>query len=65
MVFFLDGSVIAWKTRFQRTVSVSTAESEFLAASVTGRLGLFIRAVFNELLQHKHAATAVYEDSDA
>jgi hypothetical protein len=45
MVFFLRGAVIAWKTRVQPTVSLSTAESEFLAASDYGRLALFIRAV--------------------
>jgi hypothetical protein len=44
---------------------LSTAESELLAASDTGRLGFFIRAMLNELLQHQHAATSVYEDNDA
>jgi hypothetical protein len=41
--------------------SLSTAELEFLAASDTGRLGLFIRAVLAELLQPQLAATTVYE----
>jgi hypothetical protein len=45
MVFFLGGAVIAWKTRAQPTVSLGTTESEFLAASDSGRLALFIRAV--------------------
>jgi hypothetical protein len=65
MVFFLDGSIVTWKTRVQPTVALSNAESEFLAASNTGRLGLFIRAVLAELLQPQHAATTVYEDNDA
>jgi hypothetical protein len=65
MVFFLAGAVVAWKTRVQPTVAMSTAESEFLAASDTGRLGIFIRAVLAELLQPQHAATTVYEDNDA
>jgi hypothetical protein len=42
MVFFLAGAVVAWKTRVQPTVALSTAESEFLAASNRGKLGLFI-----------------------
>jgi hypothetical protein len=41
MVFFFAGAVIAWKTCVQPTVALSTVESEFLAASDTGRLGLF------------------------
>jgi hypothetical protein len=65
MVLFLAGAVVAWKTRVQPTVALSTAEAEFLAASYTGRLGLFIRAVLAELLQPQHAATTVYEDHDA
>jgi hypothetical protein len=65
MVFFLAGAVVAWKTRVQPTVALSNAESEFLAASDTSRLGLFIRAVLTELLQPQHAAMTVYEDNDA
>jgi hypothetical protein len=49
----------------QPTVALSTAESDFLAASDTGRLGLFIRSVLTELLQPQHAATTVYEDNNA
>jgi hypothetical protein len=64
MVFFLAVSVIAWKTRVQPTVALSTAELEFLAASDTGHFVLFIRAVRKELLQRQHAATTVYEDND-
>jgi hypothetical protein len=65
MVFFLVGAVVAWKMRFQPKVALSTAESEFLVASDTGRLGLFIRAVLDELLQHHITATTVYEDNAA
>jgi hypothetical protein len=65
VVFFLAGAVVAWKARVQPTVALSTAESEFLAESDTGRLGLFIRAVLSELLQPQNAATTVYEDNYA
>jgi hypothetical protein len=58
MVFFIAGAVVACKTRVQPTVALSTTESEFPAASDTGRLGLFIRAVLAKLLQPQHAATA-------
>jgi hypothetical protein len=65
MVLFIAGAVVAWKTHVQPTVALSTAESEFLAASDTGRLGILIRAVLAELLQPQHTATTVYEDNDA
>jgi hypothetical protein len=47
MVFFLAGAVSARQTRVQPTVALSTAESEFLAAGDTGRLGLFICVMLN------------------
>jgi hypothetical protein len=65
MVFFLAGAVVACKTRVQPTIELSTAESEFLAVSDTGCLGLFIRAVIDELLQHQREATTVYKENDA
>jgi hypothetical protein len=64
MLFFLSGAVVACKTHVQSTVELSTSYSEFLAASNTGRLGLFTRVVLDELLQHQHAATTVYGDND-
>jgi hypothetical protein len=65
MVFFLDGAAVAWKMRMQSTVALSNAELEFLTASNTGRLGIFILAVLTELLQPQHAATTVYEENYA
>jgi hypothetical protein len=40
MVFFLAGAVVAWKARVQPTVALSTPESDFLAESETGILGV-------------------------
>jgi hypothetical protein len=65
MMLFLDGAVITLETHIQPTVALSTVESEFLAASDTGRLGLFMHVVLNELLQHQHAATTVYQYNGA
>jgi hypothetical protein len=65
MVLFLAGDVVSWKTCVQRTIGLSTADSKFLAASNTGRLGLFIRAVLDKLLQHQREAMTMYEDNDA
>jgi hypothetical protein len=60
MVFFLGGAVIAWKTRVRPIVSLSTAESEFLASSDYGRLALFIRAIMTELGKSQLQATTIY-----
>jgi hypothetical protein len=42
MVFFLARAVVSWKTRVQPTVAHSIVESEFLSASGSGCLGLFV-----------------------
>jgi hypothetical protein len=65
MVFLLACSVVAWKTCVQPTIALSTAHSEFLAANNTGNLGLFIRAVLDELLQYRREEMTMYEEKDA
>jgi hypothetical protein len=65
MVFFLAGAVVVWKTRVQPMVALITAESEFLSASNSGCLGLFIRVILYEPQQSQTAATNIYEDNDA
>jgi hypothetical protein len=49
MVFILAGAVVAWKTPLQPTVTLSTAESKFLSASNSGRLGFLVRSALDEL----------------
>jgi len=65
IIFMLSGGAIAWKTRVQPTVSLSTAEAEFLAASDCGRLALFLRAVLLELGYEQTHATPIFEDNRA
>jgi hypothetical protein len=57
--------VVASKTLVQPIVALSTAGSELLAASDTGRLGLFIRAMLDKLVRHQHVVMNVYEDNSA
>jgi hypothetical protein len=64
-VFFLSGAFVTCKTSVQPTVVLSTADSEFLSSSNFGCLGLFIRAVLDELKQSHTEATYIYEDNDA
>lgn len=49
IVLKLAGAAIAWKTRVQPTVSLSTTEAEFLAACNAGRMVLYLRSVLAEL----------------
>ena len=48
-VIFFEGCLIVWYSRRQRTVSQSSAEAEYLAASLAAREGSHVRAVVSEL----------------
>ena len=48
-VIFYEGCMIVWYSRRQRTVSHSSAEAEYIAASLAAREGAHIRAVASEL----------------
>ncbi len=41
----LVGGTIAYKTKFQPTVTLSTTEAEFMAACDVGRMSLFVHSI--------------------
>jgi hypothetical protein len=49
IVFKMAGAAIAWKCRVQPTVSLSSTEAEFLAASDAGKMALYLRSILDEL----------------
>jgi KUP system potassium uptake protein len=60
----LAGGTIAYKTKFQPTVALSSTEAEFMAACDVGRMCLFIRSILWDLDIPQEAATVAYEDND-
>jgi hypothetical protein len=65
IVLKLSGGAVAWKCRVQPTISLSSTEAEFLAASDAGRLILYIRSVLQELAETPLPVTPLYEDNRA
>ena len=61
----LAGGTIAYKTKLQPTVALSSTEAEFMAACDTGKMILFIRSILWDLGIPQEAATILYEDNDA
>jgi hypothetical protein len=61
----LAGGTIAYKTKFQPMVAVSSTEVEFMSAYDTGKMILFIRSILWDLDIPQKAATLLYEDNDA
>ena len=49
MVFKLAGAAISWKCHVQPTISLSSTEAEFLAASDAGKTALYLRSILDEL----------------
>jgi hypothetical protein len=60
----LAGGTIAYKTKFQPTVALSSTEAEFMAACDVGRMCLFVRSILWDMDIPQEAATVAYEDND-
>lgn len=61
----LAGGPIAYKTKLQPTVAMSSTEAEFMAACDAGKMMLFIRSILWDLDIPQQAASILYEDNDA
>jgi hypothetical protein len=60
----LAGGTIAYKTKFQPTVALSSTEAEFMAACNVGRMCLFVRSILWDLDIPQEADTVAYEDNE-
>jgi hypothetical protein len=60
----LAGGTIAYKTKFQPTVALSSTEAEFMVACDVGRMCLFICSILWDLDIPQEAATVAYEDNN-
>jgi hypothetical protein len=60
----LAGGTIAYKTKFQPTVALSTTEAKFIAACNVSRMSLFVRSILWDLDVPQEAATIAYKDNN-
>jgi hypothetical protein len=60
----LAGGTIAYRTKFQPTVALSSTEAEFMAACDIGRMCLYVRSILWDLDIPQEAATVAYKDND-
>ena len=63
IAIFLAGAVVAYKSKFQKTVALSSTEAEFSAACEAGKIILYLRSILEELQVEQEAATILYEDN--
>ena len=65
LVATLNGTAIAFKAKWQTTVSTSSTEAEFIAAVSSGKMAKHLRYVLEQLDVEQHGPTMIYEDNVA
>jgi len=64
-VLLLNGGAIAWRSKKQPSVALSTAEAEFMAASSTANTTLWLRRILKDLGAPQPGPSPLYEDNQA
>jgi hypothetical protein len=63
MVHLLNDSVIAWSSKKQATVTLSTGKAEYVAASKCTREVVYLRQLLSELGYPQHTLTHIHKDN--
>ena len=63
IVLRLAGGTLFYKTKYQETVSLSSTEAEFMAATEAGKYILYIRTILKDIGLPQKMATILYEDN--
>ena len=61
--FLIDGSAISWSSKRQEIVSLSTTESEYVAATHGMKDVLWLRSLLSEVFRGFRNATALFSDN--
>jgi hypothetical protein len=64
-ILMLNGGAVSWKSTKQKSVSLSTAEAEWYAASEAGKEIVYLRSILNDFGFEQVSPTLLYEDSRA
>ena len=62
-VFKLGGAVISWASRLQPTVALSSAESEYMAASAAAQEAIHLRSLLRSLRFEQGEPTVIWDDN--
>jgi hypothetical protein len=63
IVVMMAGGVIAYKSKYQSTIALSSTEAEFTAAAEAGKIALYLRSILYELGFGQELPTIIYEDN--
>ena len=59
----IGGAPVFFKSKYQRTVALSSAEAEYMALSLCTQEVLWVRAMLKDLGHEQVEATLVWEDN--
>ena len=64
-VFLMNGGAISWSSKKQGLVTLSTAESEYVAATYAAKEALWLRRVISEVFHPLEKPVTLYSDSQS
>ena len=64
MAFYLNGNLITWCSQKQKTVALSSCESEFMAATAATMQAIWLRNLLSEVTSTKTKVVALFVDNN-
>jgi hypothetical protein len=65
MAFYLNENLITWCSQKQKTVSLSSCESEFMAATAAAKQALWLRNLISEITKQKPKPVTLFVDNNS
>ena len=63
--FLLHGGAVSWTTKRQEIISLSTTESEYIAATYAAKEALWLRSLISQLFDTTLEATTLFSDNQS
>ena len=64
-VFLIDGGAVSWSSRKQELVTLSTAESEYVASTQAAKEAIWLRRLMGEVFGPVRTPTTLHNDNQA
>jgi len=65
MAFYLNENLVTWCSQKQKTVSLSSCESEFMAATAAAKQALWLRNLISEITREKPKTVTLFVDNNS
>ena len=65
MTFYLNGNLITWWSQKQKTIALSSCESEFMASTTAAQQALWLRNLISEISNKEPTAITLFVDNNS